>query len=78
MKFKVKRNKDNVTVRIYNNDLGYFPSVGDFVEVQLEREICVIIAKHIANYNADVRPKTQLKQDIYSDSPGYSPGGSIF
>lgn len=74
----IKRNKDNVIVRIYDNSSGYFPAVGDFVELQLEKEICVIIARHIANYNADVRPKMQLKQDIYSDSPGCSPGGSIY
>lgn len=74
----IKRNRDNVVVRLYDNGSGYFPDIGDFVEVQLEREICVIIARHIANYNMDVRSKMQLKQDIFTDSPGANPGASVF
>lgn len=73
----IKRNKENVVVRIYDNGSGYFPAIGDLVELQLERDICVIIARHVGNYNMDVRSKMQLRQDIYSDSSGSAVGGSI-
>ena len=72
-----KRNKDNVVVRLYDNGTGYFPAVGDFVEIQLERDICVIIARHISNYNMDVRSKMALQQDVFSDNIGSDPGASI-
>lgn len=73
----IKRNKDNVAVRLYDTGSGYFPKVGEFVEVQLERDICVIIARHVGNYNSDVRSKMRLRKDVYSDNPGKQPGGFV-
>lgn len=73
-----KRNKDNVVVRLYDTGSGYFPKIGEDVEVQLDRDTCVIIARHIGNYNTDVRAKMMLGQDVYSDNPGNTPGSSIF
>lgn len=73
-----KRNRDNVVVRLYDTGSGYFPKVGESVEVQLDRDTCVVIARHIGNYNTDVRAKMMLEQDVYSDNPGNTPGSSIF
>lgn len=73
-----KRNRDNVVVRLYDTGSGYFPKVGESVEVQLDRDTCVVIARHIGNYNTDVRAKMMLEQDVYSDNPGNAPGSSIF
>ena len=73
-----KRNRDNVVVRLYDTGSGYFPKVGESVEVQLDRDTCVVIARHIGNYNTDVRAKMMLEQDVYSDNPGNEPGSSIF
>lgn len=72
-----KRNRDNVTVRLYDNGSGYFPAVGDYVELQLEQDTCVIVARHISNYNMDVRSKMELQQDVYTDNHGADPGSSI-
>lgn len=73
-----KRNKDNVVVRLYDTGSGYFPKTGEYVEVQLDRDTCVVVARHVGNYNMDVRSKMMLAQDIYSDNPGCAPGSSIY
>lgn len=72
------RNKDNVSVRLYGSGTDWFPSVGDFVTVEDSNSGTVIIARHVQNYNMDVRSKMQLSKDIYSDSSGAEPGGTIY
>lgn len=72
------RNKDNVTVRLTGSGMDWFPVKGEFVTIEVTRDICVIIARCISNYNMEVRSKMELKQDIYSDSGGYPPGASIY
>ena len=72
------RTKENVTVRLTGSGMEWFPTAGDYVNVEIGREICVIVARAIANYNMDVRSKMELKQDIYSDSLGAPPGASIY
>lgn len=73
-----KRNKDNVTVRLYGNGGDWFPAVDDYVVVEDGGDTCVIVARHVGNYNMDVRSKLRLTQDIHSDSYGGSVGGQIF
>lgn len=73
-----KKAKDNVAVRLYDNGAGYFPAVGEQVTLQLERDICVIVARHIGNYQMDVRSKMELKQDVFTDTDGAPPGGEVY
>lgn len=72
------RNKDNVSVRLYGNGGDWFPSVGDLVIIEESNDDMSVIARHVGNYNMDVRSKMLLKQDIYSDSGGGTSGGYIF
>jgi hypothetical protein len=72
------RNKDNVPVRLYGNGGDWFPSVGDLVIIEESNDDMSVIARHVGNYNMDVRSKMLLKQDIYSDSGGGTSGGYIF
>lgn len=72
------RNKDNVTVRLYGNGGDWFPSVDDLVIIEESNDDMSVIARHVGNYNMDVRSKMLLKQDIYSDSGGGTSGGYIF
>ena len=73
-----KRNRDNVTVRLYGTGGDWFPALDDFVIVEDNGDTCVIIARHVDNYNMDVRSKLRLTQDIHSDSFGGAVGGQIF
>ena len=72
------RNKDKVPVRLYGNGGDWFPSVGDLVIIEESNDDMSVIARHVGNYNMDVRSKMLLKQDIYSDSGGGTSGGYIF
>ena len=74
-----KKTRENVTVRLYGSGTDWFPAKGDTVILQESNDLCVIIARHVSNYNMDVRSKMELKQDIYSDeSGGQDPGGNIY
>lgn len=73
-----KRNRDNVTVRLYGSGTDWFPEVGEKVTIEDSDSSCVIIARCVDNYNMDVRSKMKLKMDIFSDSSGAEPGGNIF
>ena len=70
--------KENVTVRFLDSGLDYFPIVGDYVVLQLEGDICTIISKYTANDSSKESAKQQISQDIYSDSTGANPGGTIY
>ena len=35
------------------------------------------IARHVGNYNSDVRSKMRPRKDVYSDNPGKQPGGFV-
>ena len=73
-----KRNRSNVVVRLYGSGTDWFPSEGDAVIIQDSGDTCVIVARHIGNYNMEVRSKMELSQDIYSDNSGcQEPGGYI-
>ena len=73
-----KRNKDNVTVRLYGNGGDWFPQIDDHVVVEDNGDIVAIVARHVGNYNMDVRSKLRLTKDIHSDSAGGAVGGQIF
>ena len=73
-----KSNRDNVTVRLYGKGTDWFPEVDDVVEIEQGRDTLVIIARHVDNYEADVRSKQEMVQDIYSDSMGCDPGGFCY
>lgn len=73
-----KRNKDSVTVRLYGNGGDWFPAVDDFVVLEDSGETCTIVARHVGNYNMDVRSKLRLTKDVHSDSHGGAVGGQIF
>lgn len=74
-----KKTKDNVSVRLYGSGTDWFPAEGDAVIIQESKDICVVIARHVGNYNMDVRSKMEMKHDIYSDeSGGQDPGGCIY
>ena len=64
-----KRNRDNVTVRLYGSGTDYFPKKGDTVIVQEDGDTCVVIARDVSNYAMDVSAQMKLTQDIYSDAP---------
>lgn len=64
-----KRNRDNVTVRLYGSGTDYFPKKGDAVTVQEDGDTCVVIARDVSNYAMDVLSQMKLTQDIYSDTP---------
>lgn len=67
-----KRNRDNVTVRLYGSGTDYFPKKGDTVTVQEDGDTCVVIARDVSNYAMDVLSRMKLTQDIYSDaSPAF-------
>ena len=68
------RSRDNVVVRLYDNGTGYFPKVGEKVSIQLENDVCVIVARHVGNYQ-EITAKMELKQDTMSDSYGDTIGG---
>jgi len=70
--------RENVIVRLTGSGMDWFPVEGDYVTIELSRDICAIVARSVSNYNMDVRSKMELKQDIYSDSFGYPPGGIIY
>lgn len=73
-----KTNKENVVVRLYGSGTDWFPSVKDKVLIEESQNTCVVIARHIGNYNMDVRANMEIKQDVYSDKEGCRPaGGSI-
>ena len=73
-----KTNKENVMVRLYGSGTDWFPSAKDKVLIEESQNICVVIARHIGNYNMDVRSNMEIKQDVYSDKEGCRPaGGSI-
>ena len=66
-----KTNKKNVVVRLYGSGT-------DKVLIEESQNTCVVIARHIGNYNMDVRANMEIKQDVYSDKEGCRPaGGSI-
>lgn len=74
-----KKTKDNVVVRLYGSGTDWFPGEGDTVILQESNDICVVIARHVGNYNMDIRSKMEMKQDVYSDeSGGQDPGGCIY
>ena len=73
-----KRNKDNVTVRLYGSGGDWFPGIDDYVVVEDNGDTVVVVARHVGNYNMDVRSKLKLTKDIYSDSSGGAVGGQIF
>ncbi|WP_312339235.1 hypothetical protein [Anaerospora hongkongensis] len=73
-----KRNKDNVTVRLYGNGGDWFPAMDDFVVIEDTGSTVAIVARHVDNYNMDVRSKLRLTKDIHSDSFGGAIGGQIF
>lgn len=64
-----KRNRDNVTVRLYGSGTDYFPKKDDVVTVQEDGDTCVVIARSVLNYAMDVQAKMKLTQDTYSDAP---------
>ena len=72
------RNKENVTVRLYGNGGDWFPSVGNYVVIEESDSDMSVVARHVGNYNMDVRSKMQLESDVYSDSGGGAMGGCIF
>ena len=72
-----KRNKEGVVVRLYGNGGDWFPAINDTVVLENTNDTLVCIARHVGNYNMDVRSKMQLRQDIYSDSSGGAVGGQI-
>lgn len=72
------RNKENVTVRLYGNGGDLFPSVGNYVVIEESDSDMSVVARHVGNYNMDVRSKMQLESDVYSDSGGGAMGGCIF
>ena len=73
-----KRNRENVIVRLYGAGTDWFPSKGETVIVEETEDTCVVIARHVGNYDMDVRSKMELKQDKYSDGGACNdPGGSI-
>lgn len=72
------RNKDNVTVRLYGNGGDWFPSEGDMVVIEESDGDMSVVARHVGNYNMDVRSRMKLEQDNFSDSGGGSTGGFIF
>jgi hypothetical protein len=73
-----KRNKDNVTVRLYGNGGDWFPAEDDYAVIEDNGETVVIVARHVGNYNMDVRSKLRLTKDVHSDSFGGAVGGQIF
>lgn len=72
------RNKENVTVRLYGNGGDWFPSVDDYVVIEESDSDMSVVARHVGNYNMDVRSKMQLETDVFSDSNGGATGGCIF
>ena len=72
------RNRDNVTVRLYGNGGDWFPSVGDYVVIEESNSDFSVVARHVGNYNMDVRSKMKLASDVYSDSSGGAMGGQMF
>lgn len=70
--------RENVTVRLTGNGMEWFPVPGEYVQLELGRGTCVIAARAVNDYSADIRSKMELKQDIYSDSLGAPPGASIY
>lgn len=73
------KRRENVVVRLYGSGTDWFPTEGDQVVVQDTGDTCTVIARHVGNYNMDVRSKMSLRQDVYSDESGAQPtGGSIF
>ncbi len=73
-----KRLRENVMVRLYGSGTDWFPSPGDNVIVQETEDTCIVVARHVGNYDMDVRSKMELKQDKFSDGGACNnPGGSI-
>ena len=72
------RNKENVTVRLYGNGGDWFPSVDNYVVIEESDSDMSVVARHVGNYNMDIRSKMQLESDVYSDSGGGAMGGCIF
>jgi hypothetical protein len=73
-----KRNKDNVAVRLYGNGGDWFPAEDDYVVIEDNGDTVAIVARHVGNYNMDVRSKLRLTKDVHSDSYGGAVGGQIF
>ena len=72
------RNRDNVTVRLYGNGGDWFPSVDDYVVIEESNSDFSVVARHVGNYNMDVRSRMKLASDVYSDSGGGATGGQMF
>lgn len=73
-----KRNKNNVAVRLYGSGTDWFPAVDDNVVIEDSDDACIIIARHVSNYNIDVRSRMALQNDVFSDGEGSWLGGQIF
>lgn len=73
-----KCNKKDVVVRLYGSGTDWFPSKDDMVVIEESADTCVVVARHIGNYNMDVRSKMELRQDVHPDtSNGDTPGGGV-
>ena len=70
--------KERVSVRLYGAGTDWFPEIDDMVIIEISRDTCVVVARHVDNYNMDVRSKMKLEQDINSDSAGAPPGGYCY
>jgi hypothetical protein len=74
-----KSNKDNVPVKIlYPGFIGWFPSLGENVTVEISESYMIITGKCEDGYASTIRAKTTTKQDIYTSSFGGTMAGSIF
>ena len=71
------RNREKIRVKITNND-DWFPKPGDIVEIEIIEDTVIIIGSMITDYNTQVRPKNELKKDIYADGVDSSVGCYIF
>ena len=72
------KKRENVPLRLMGTGMEWFPVEDDLVDIEIERRSCVIVGRHIDDYNADVRSKMKLTQDCFSDSAGSPPGASIY
>lgn len=72
------KSKKDVPLRILGTGMEWFPVENDYVDVEIERQGCIIVGRHIDDYNADIRSKMRLTQDCFSDSAGAPPGASIY
>jgi hypothetical protein len=74
-----KSNKDNVQVKIYNIAIiDWFPKVGELVNVEQNGDLLVVVSKYEGSYATDIRPRTEKKKDILSDTCTDTMAGFIF